>query len=421
MSHAATKTAVIVDAYSSGARLPAMFRNRGWTCIHVQSTTEVPPPYRASFPGPSAFADHVVFDGDLDRLAAVLRRYHPDAVVAGSEPGVLLQDRLSDALGLPGNPVETSLARRDKYHMQERLKACGVPHIPQMKAIDAETLITFAEDEAGWPLVIKPTESVGGDNVSFCADADAVRRAVDALINSVNVLGLENREVLGQRQLRGDEYVVNAVFRDGGCFVSEIWRIHRQVTTEQRHIYDYGELLDATGQAQTALRSYFERMTRALDFRNGAAHAEIMMTDQGPVLIEIGARPAGAVSHATTNGALGYSHPSLLVESICRPEDFAAHIGTFYQRREHAQFVSLITKAEGKIADAPGYSRVSRLPSFIEAVNPRRPGDRISRTVDLFTSPGLVYLRHPDRVQIDRDRAEIRRLEKNEFFVTEAG
>lgn len=420
MPHARSKTAVIVDAYSSGARLPAMFRDQGWSCVHVQSTTEVPPPYRASFPGPSAFADHVVFDGDLDRLAARLRRYDPDAVIAGSEPGVLLQDRLSDVLGLPGNPAQTSLVRRDKYHMQERLRTRGVPHIPQMKATDAETLIAFAEKEAGWPLVIKPTESVGGDNVSFCADADAVRRAVGALIDSVNVLGLENREVLGQQQLRGDEYVVNAVFRDGGCFISEIWRIHRQVTADQRHIYDHGELLDATGQVQTALRSYFERMTRALDFRNGAAHAEIMLTDQGPVLIEIGARPAGAVSHATTNGALGYSHPSLLVESICRPEDFAPRIGSFYQRREHANFVSLISKTHGRIVDAPGYARISRLPSFIEAVNPRRPGDRISRTIDLFTSPGLVYLRHPDRTQIEKDRAEIRRLEEGDFFVTAA-
>lgn len=404
-----------------GARLTAMFRDQGWRCVHVQSTPQVPAPYRASFPGPTAFDEHIVFNGDLDRLVDALRRHGPDAVIAGSEPGVLLSDRLNDALGLPGNPVETSLVRRDKYHMQERLKVCGVAHIPQTRATDAEALIAFADEVAGWPLVVKPTESAGGDNVSFCADADAVRQAVAALMNSVNALGIENRAVLGQRQIHGDEYVINAVFLDGGCFISEIWRIYRQVTADGRHIYDYGELLDATGAVQEVLRAYFRQMTRALDFRNGAAHAEVMMTEQGPVLIEIGARPAGAVSHATTNGALGYSHPSLLVESICHPEEFARRIGSFYQRREHARFVSLISRTDGKIIDTPGYSRISRLPSFIEAINPRRPGDRISRTVDLFTSPGLVYLRHPDRAQIEKDRAEIRRLENGHFFVTAAG
>lgn len=415
MTDRPSRTIAIVDAYSTGTRLAGMFAEHGWRSLHVQTAPEVPSPYRAGF-RPQDFMENLIFDGDLAGLGSVLRKHGVDLVVAGAETGVILQDKLNAQLNLPGNPLATSTARRDKYDMQERLKAKGLAHIPQIKSTDAQDLIDFAETRAGWPMVVKPVNSAGGDGVSFCNGPEDVRSAVARMLGAQNIMGLRNGELVGQKMLKGDEHVVNAVLRDGQCFISEIWRIHKSVIAGGHIIYDYGELLDAEGPIQAALSAYMLAVVAALDFKQGAAHAEIMLTADGPVLIEIGARLAGAVSHATTHGALGYSHPSLLVESLCCPDVFQARLGKPYAKRAHANFVSLISHQDGVISDTPGYQQAARLPSFVEAINPRKAGDAITPTIDLFTSPGLIYLRHPDAGQIDTDRAAIRSMERNGFF-----
>jgi biotin carboxylase len=416
---AAQPVIAIVDAYSSGARLPGMLAEAGWRCLHVQSTPEIPAPYRKSFPGADAFAGTVVADGALGPAADRLRRAGVERVIAGAETGVVLQDALNAALDLPGNPVATSQARRDKYAMQARLQEMGVAHIPQVRAEDAEALIAFADAGGFWPLLVKPLDSAGGDGVTTCHTRADVRVAAARLLDRRNALGLTNRAVLGQQRLTGAEYVVNAVFREASGCVSEIWRIHKAVTADGRTIYDHGELLASTGDPQDRLHTYFMQVAEALQIREGAAHAEIMLTQDGPVLIEVGARLAGSVSHRTTAQALGHSHPSLFVESLSDPARFRARCAGRYVRHAHAQFVSLISHTSGTLQRAPGYAQVAALPSFVESINPLQPGDRVERTVDLFSSPGLVYLCHREREQIDADRARIRDLERTGFFVTD--
>jgi hypothetical protein len=52
------------------------------------------------------------------------------------------------------------------------------------------------------------------------------------------------------------------------------------------------------------------------------------------------------------------------------------------------------------------------------AVNSVAPGDRISRTVDLFTSPGYVYLASPAHNDVLADYQRLRAMEASGLYTT---
>ena len=118
------RTVVIVDAYSSGNLVAPEFQRRGCRCVHVQSKTDTPKVFEASFKR-NDFAENIIFNGDFPALVNTVKQYSPIAVIAGTETGVILADRLGNAIGTKNNRYETANSRRDKYLMQEAVRKNG--------------------------------------------------------------------------------------------------------------------------------------------------------------------------------------------------------------------------------------------------------------------------------------------------------
>ena len=57
------------------------------------------------------------------------------AVLPGAETGVLLADQLAHQLGTRSNPLELTLARRNKYFMGEQVRSCGVRAVRQKRVL----------------------------------------------------------------------------------------------------------------------------------------------------------------------------------------------------------------------------------------------------------------------------------------------
>ena len=419
MSTSLPPTVVVLDAYSSGARLPALFAQAGWRVIHVQSRPDIPKYFFKSFPGAEAFASCITHDGDPARTARALASFAPRALVCGAETGAGTQDALAYALGLAGNDPLTTLGRTDKFQMHATLARAGMAHARQILTDSPEEATKFAETETGWPVVLKPLDSAGGDGVTVCHDRSEIDAAMGDLVGGMNALGRRIQRLAVQEYLHGQEYVVNATARCGHRVISEIWRIHKTVTGAGHSIYDFGELLDGAGSEQATLSCYAMDVAEALGIDEGAIHVEIMLTERGPVLIEIAVRLAGGISHATTQRALGHSHASVLMLSITDPERFSVLPQSGYRRDHAAVFVSLINWTSGVVRSTPGRSHLESLPSFVEAIGLAAEGDQIAPTENLFSGGGLVYLCHRDPAQLLRDRAAIRSFEECGFYQTD--
>lgn len=400
--------AVVVDGYSTGARLAPRFAAAGLPVVHVQSSPSLPEFYLRAFRA-GDFVENVIHEGDLEATATRLAAHEPAFVVVGAEPGVPLADALSERLGLPSNGSAQSAARRDKNAMSEALRAAGLRTAEALKTADAGAAVAWANGRGGAPVVVKPLDSAGTDGVSICHDAAAIEAAFAANLGRPNALHGANEQLLVQELLEGTQLFVNSISWDGVHHVSEIWRDNK-LRAGANFIYDYEELLPRHGSQQDQVVPYVEAVLDALGIRFGPAHTEVMLTATGPVLVESGARMHGSVPDEIVDRCTP-SHQTLTAEAYLDPKSVARRARQPYELAAGAYCVMLISRHEGRIVDDAGMREIEALPSFAGTISMLGPGDQLKKTVDLFSCPGIIYLVDPDRDRLKADYDRIRELD----------
>jgi biotin carboxylase len=405
----------VVDAHASGRFLPAALRAQGIEWVHVLS----PHPIDA-LAAPHPGATEIRHDGDVARTAGRLRELGVDLVVAGCESGVELADELSAALGTPGNGMTRPRCRRDKYEMVAALRDAGLAHVATFASSSEASVVCWAVAQESWPVVLKPRSSAGTDNVYFCSSTAEVRVAFRRIMASSDLFGLSNGSVLAQRFLVGDEYFVNTVSVDGRHHVVEVWRYHKRDVGNGRRVYDYEHPVPASDPAAVSVAAYTLQVLDALEVRNGASHTEVMLTSEGPVLVESAARPGGSHLPEVVSECLGTNQIEALARAIARPDE----IRDTYRIRRHLRYVSLINPRDGVAPSEERLAAVRALPSFHKVLLTIPAGLSMPPTVDLMGSPGYVYLMSDDPARIEADYHALRRLEDAGLYdtpVVEAG
>jgi biotin carboxylase len=407
----------VVDSYGLSKVLVDEFRKRGTSVVRVQSTPEVPAAYRGPF-DLSDYVANIVHQGDLTATVAAVAAHSPTAVVAGGEIGVELADALSEALGLPTNGTALSTARRDKYVMIETIKQAGVTGARQR-------LVRTGQDVREWHrsvggrIVVKPLRSAAGDGIAFCDSPDESAAAVARIVGSENVFSMPNTAAVAQEYLRGTEYMVNTVSRDGRHRVCEIWRTTRITANGVADLSDTVYLMPRHGPVQEQLTAYAGQVLDALGIRHGPAHVEIKLTNSGPVLVEAGARIGGANLPHYAQIARGQSQLDWTVEAYLRPEHFLAHHRDDDPLALHCAFVGLVSPYAGTLRAYRGLDALRDLESFHEMRVAVAPGGHIRRTVDDLSYPAVVVLMHESEETVLRDANTIRYLDGPSFYDVE--
>ncbi|WP_211243930.1 ATP-grasp domain-containing protein [Mycobacterium genavense] len=361
----------------------------------------------------------VVHRGDLSETLAALLPWRPVAVVAGTEPGVGLADALSEALhpitGAPTNGTALSPARRDKYLMIERIKEQGLRGARQILVEDEDQLLNWHK-KVGGRVILKPLRSAGNDGVAWCDSPDEAVRAFRHLNRRSNVLYERHDGVVAQECLVGTEYTVDTVSCDGVHQVCDIWETHRISANGVPDLTVAWRLLPATGEVQDELVAYALAVLDALGIRYGAAHAEIKMTADGPCLIEVGARIAGANLPASARLATGQSQIEWMVDAYVRPERFAQRSGGPYRLHKHVARAVMVAPQSGTLIAYHDLATIKELPSFLDMRVRVNPGDQLRQTTDDLTYPIFVTLAHEVGEVVARDLWTLRYLDGPSFY-----
>ena len=405
------RSVVIVDAFSSGSALARRFFDRGFEVSHLVSSENLPEFLRKTKPQ-GIFKDEFLYQGPSAELRHWIAAAKPDCIVPGTETGVILADELAAAFALPGNNVAKSPARRDKYEMVQTLHDVGLDAAAHFKSSDLSSILDWVDGHGGFPKVVKPLHSAGSDGVTVCRSKEDCERSFREILKTTNRLGLMNTEVLVEEYLQGTEYMVNAVRCRGKTIVTDFGFSKRIVTSLGTLIYDGVEILACDDPAYAPLSAYLSRCLDALEIDYGAAHGEVMMTERGPVLIEVAARLPGGGVPAMVEATSSYSPLDAVIDSYCFPEEFdrRAEEGVCYS--ESAEMVFLISDREGRLARQLTAEDFTDLPSFTHLSWDLPPDGRLKVTKDLFDCPGHITLRHHDPAQIAKDHQAIREREK---------
>ncbi|ETL48782.1 hypothetical protein L916_01667 [Phytophthora nicotianae] len=438
-------TVVVVDPFSTGAVLAHELMVRGYDCICVYSDRLENIESVASLVPEGLtleFAATAAFEGNLDQTVSAIRRAAKQvadkhnkkkqgarasaavcAVFAGAELGVKLADALIDVLGLEGNVLEHSNARRDKYLMGETLRLAGVRAVKQVKAktwAEAEAFITQDLKPEPFEVVLKPLESAGTEDVVLCLSIEEAKRTFDGILGKINGLGIQNDAVLLQEYLEGDEYVVDTVSRNGEHKVAAIWKYDKRRVNNAAFVYFGLSMVPAEGIINEMIDYQF-RVLDALGIRNGPAHGEVKFCHGSPVLIEVGSRCHGGEGAwvPIANICVGYNQVTAAVDSILDGEAFAKLTDRPRKLLAYGCEAMLVSYKNGVLKSTPGIAEIEKMPAFLKKEIFVAPGDNMRQTVDMFTTPGSIMLTHKDRNVLEGSLARIRELEVEGLFEVE--
>lgn len=405
-----TGPTVVVDPYSSGALFPAAFAEHEVEVVAVLSSERPPEAYASSY-RPQDFTDPIVAGDDLEGIAARLRALRPRGVIAGCESGVELAERLAPMV-LPDrcNVPELAEARRDKWLMAEAVAAAGLPVIPQICTADADEVAAWLDREGlhGQDLVIKPPKSASTDGVAKVAGGVGWAEVFAANLGRINQFGAVDDRLLVQKFVTGTEYVLDTFTHDGTHGLVDVCRYQKVNNGPHMAVYDAMHWLPHDDPAIPDLLAYTRAVLDAVGMRFGAAHVEIMNTDQGPLLIEVGARAHGGGHPKFNRAATGDSQIDRTVRALV-----GLPVPVDYQLIRHQQCVFHIARASGVVREVSVLDAVQDLPSHHFSVHHLTEGGPIQVTRTLVDSLefGFAILSHPDAEQVERDAATVRELE----------
>ncbi|WP_190016084.1 ATP-grasp domain-containing protein [Streptomyces lucensis] len=405
---------VLVDAYPSSYALAQAFMDSGCEVVRVQSTEEVPQCYRGAF-DTSAFSDDIVHRGVLADTVAAVARHAAVAVVAAGEYGVELADQLSEALGVPTNGTRLSPARRNKYLMTETIRAAGLRAARQRLVSTAQELMEFHR-ETGGRIVVKPLRSAANDGVSVCDTPEDSAAALKAILEGTTVFSETNTAAVAQEYLAGGEYVVDTVSRDGHHRVTDVWKYSKMSVPGVRDRITGGHLIAHDAPVRERLTAYARQVLDALGIRHGPAHLEIILTADGPCLVEVGARMAGANTPYYAELGAGESQIGWTVEAYLHPERFLAAHRRPYRLERHVSVCWPTAPAAGTLRSYPLLDVVEGLESFNNVEMFVRPGGTVVRTVDDSTKTLAVGLVHPSAEVVERDFNTLTYLDGPGFY-----
>ena len=401
--------AVIVDPYSSGVLYAPALRRAGFSPIAVCSD----PPPAAEFTADFRPAD---FDACLwakdgeETILRELARQDVAVVLPGAESGVLLADRLAAAL-TPQRANDPALAasRRHKGLMQQALAQHGLPVTPTVTVrspTDEAARLLSGPRFAGHDLVVKPATAVSTDGVTLAEGGRGWQQAVTKLLGRANVTGLVNEEVVVQRRLYGTEYVVNTFSYGGRHTVTDLCRYRKVSNAGHFAVYQDVEFLPLEGPGHSELITYARDALDALGFRFGPAHTEIMLTPDGPRLVEVNARLAGSGMAAAAALATGDNGVQRTVRHLLGDPDLPE---TFELTR--AVRVTMFTAPRsGTVSNAEVLDEIRSLPTCRSLQVNVHNGQHISATSDLLSSKRLGWALFADRdaSAVERDHVRAR-------------
>jgi hypothetical protein len=254
--------------------------------------------------------------------------------------------------------------------------------------------------------------------VRVCRDADEIRDAAKYVLSSSTVFGETNTEVLIQSFLHGTEYVVDMVSSGGRRYLAGVWEYRKRMVHGTHNIYDREVLMAPDASPVPELRAYVDQALTALGIDHGPTHAEVMMTPEGPALVEVGARMAGNMQPAFHDLVAGANQADVAALAAVRPEEFLDRWGDrCYTRRRPAQTCMTPTQLDGVVdhVDQATVDRLRALESVFGVDVKLGPQSRIRPTIDLFTSTLRVFMTADEQDLLDHDYQVIQEL-KDEVY-----
>jgi biotin carboxylase len=233
---------------------------------------------------------------DADALVAAARKLNEtepiDGVLCWDEARILQTAHVAEALGLPGGDVAMINRCRDKHLTRTALAAQGVPQ-PESVLVDTVDDALVTADKLGYPVILKPRALAASLGVVKVNSADELKQNW-AFAHDTTVPEAPHYDVKVLVEEFADGYEISI---DAAVFQGQVtpFCLARKEIGYPPYAEEIGHYVDAADPllADEQLFQVLADAHAAIEFTDGVTHTEIMMTADGPKVIEINARIGG--------------------------------------------------------------------------------------------------------------------------------
>lgn len=197
---------------------------------------------------------------------------------------------IAQHLGTPAISTESAAIATDKVRMKERFKERNIP-IPWFKEIDTYVELKQIISERGINLVIKPNDRSGSRGVFLLDDTCDV----EELFNKARDFA-HNKRVLVEGFLSGLQISTETIMvRGHGYTLGFADRNYDLLDRFRPQIMENGGWIPSILRAddRRAIEDLVERASLALDITDGVTKGDVVLTPDGPKMIEMAARLSG--------------------------------------------------------------------------------------------------------------------------------
>ena len=184
-------------------------------------------------------------------------------------------------------------------------------------------------------VVVKPIRGVASDDVFLCNDVASVGDAFFRIFGSeiFSTPWERHDSVLLQECAVGQEFAIDIVSKNGEHKVAAIWKYDKRPANGAPFVYYSTNVYD--GELSPIISDYAKKCLDALGFKWGISHNEVIITEDGPRLVEVNCRQHNMDFLPLTMGTIGYNALDMLLSAYLGGENASFYPpGTENQRLE---------------------------------------------------------------------------------------
>lgn len=227
---------------------------------------------------------------DVPAIIEAANRHRIDGIMTlATDMPIRSVAAVAEDMGLIGIDMVTALKSTNKYEMRKALQQGNVPIPRFFKASNKEEYLE-AVSKFSVPFIVKPADSSGSRGVFEVKDIMDHKLIIEAYeyCRPFSKVG----DVVVEEYMSGPEVSVETLSMDGVCHVIQITD---KITTGAPHYVEMGHSQPTrhTKDISDRIAEVARAANKAIGIMNGPSHTEIIITNEGPKVVELGARLGG--------------------------------------------------------------------------------------------------------------------------------
>lgn len=246
---------------------------------------------------------------DSDQVAEQVQQRigEPDAILTFNDSGLVLAAQLAARFRLPHITVENATCVVNKELQRQRVMGAGIPVPDWQRVDDVQSALDFLSLHG--TVVIKPADRSASAGVNRVDNERELMFAIEEAKKESH-----SGTILIEKFIVGSEFSVETVAFEGAQHVVAVTR--KQVGPPPGFV-ELGHSLpaDLDSEVRAGVEDVALRTATTLGLNVGCSHIEVIVSDDGPVLVEANARAAGDRIYDLVRLALGIDMYELLLRS----------------------------------------------------------------------------------------------------------